>query len=117
MKMKLKPTIIRTARIGEKGFKDKKVRDILKTKEWPFGLAIVKKTTNDIRAGYDKESDVVYYVVRGKSTCTLNGKKYKVKQGDFIVSPRGTVYKNLKGTTLLAISYPVYDREKRVYVE
>ncbi|HIH50473.1 MAG: cupin domain-containing protein [Candidatus Micrarchaeaceae archaeon] len=115
--MTMKPTIIRSTKATESFIKDKKVRDILKTKDWPFGLALVKKTTNDIRAGYDKESDVVYYVLKGKSTCTLNGKKYKVKQGDFIVSPKGTVYKNLKGTTLLAISYPVYDREKRVYVE
>jgi mannose-6-phosphate isomerase-like protein (cupin superfamily) len=113
----MKPTIIRATKVTEKFIKDKMVRDILKTKEWPFGLALVKKTTNDIKAGYDKESDVVYYVVKGKSTCTLDGKKYKVKQGDFIVSPKGTVYKNLKGTTLLAISYPAFDRGKRVYVE
>lgn len=109
--------IIRSTKVTEKFIKDKKVRDVIKTKDWPFGLALVKKTTNDIKAGYDKESDVVYYVVKGKSTCTLNGKKYKVRQGDFIVSPKGTVYKNLKGTVLLAISSPVYDREKRVYVE
>lgn len=113
----MKPTIIHSTGFNEKFIKDKMVKDILKTKDWPFGLALVKKTTNDITAGYDKESNVVYYVVEGKSTCTLNGKKYRVKKGDFIVSPKGTVYKNLKGTTLLAISYPVYDRGKRVYVE
>ena len=115
----MKPQIIRTEKVKKKDMVHKVVVDILKDqKNWPyFGLALVRKTTNDIKAGYDKESNVVYYVVKGKSTCILNGKKYKVKQGDFIVSPKGTVYKNLKGTTLLAISYPVYDRAKRVYVE
>jgi mannose-6-phosphate isomerase-like protein (cupin superfamily) len=114
----VKPQIIRSTKVTEKFIKNKKVKDVLNTKDWPyFSIALVKKTTNDIKAGYDKESNVVYYVLKGKSTCTLNGKKYNVKQGDFIVSPKGTVYKNLKGTTLLAISSPLYKREKRVYTE
>jgi mannose-6-phosphate isomerase-like protein (cupin superfamily) len=114
----MKPTIIRSTKVRQTFIRDKKVRDILDSKDWPyFKIALIKKTTNDIRTGYDKRANVVYYVLKGKSTCTLNGKKYKVKAGDFIVSPKGTLYKNLKGTILLAISSPRFKKEDRVYVE
>jgi len=114
----MKPKIIRSGKTLNKKFRDKMVMDLLDTNDWPyFSLALVKKTTNDIKAGYDKESNVVYYVLKGSATCVLDNKKYKVGQGDMIISPKGTVYKNLKGTLLLAISTPRYDRTKRVYVK
>lgn len=111
--MKLK--IIRAKDLIEKNYGDTKVTDILKTKI--LNLAKVRKTGNDIKLGYDTESDVAYYVLEGQGECVINGKKYKLKKGDCIFYPKGTKYKHLKGLTLLAIASPPFDRKKRVYIE
>lgn len=112
----MKPRIIHSSDVDEKDFGRKKVRDIINQKGWPFSIAIVEKT-DKTKVGYDKESNLVYYVLKGKGTSIINGHKYAVKEGDFIISPKGTKYKNSKGLTLLAISYPRFDRKKRVYAE
>ena len=107
--------IIRSNKLKEKSFGATKVTDILKTKK--FNIAKVRKTGDDIKLGYDKESNVAYYVLEGKGTAVINGKKYHIKKGDCVFYPKGTKYKHLKGFTLLAISCPPFDRKKRVYVE
>ncbi len=112
----MKPRIIHSSSIKKKDFGRKKVQDIINQKDWPFSIAIVEKT-DKTKIGYDKESNIVYYVLKGKGISIINGHKYAVKQGDFIISPKKTKYKNSKGLTLLAISSPRFDRKKRVYVE
>ena len=111
------PKIIKLENLKEENYGDTRVTNILNSKDWPFSIAKVKKIGNDIKTGYDNESDVVYYVLEGKGACILEGKKYNIKKGDCVVSPKRTKYKNLKGLTLLAIAYPRFDRKKRVYVE
>ena len=114
----MKPKIIKAGNLRENNYGATKVTDILNSKEWPyFSIAKVRKTGNDVRTGYDKESNVVYYVLEGKSSCFINGKKYYIQKGDCVILPKGTKYKNLKGLTLLAISYPRFDRKKRVYID
>lgn len=112
----MKPKIIHSSNIKEKDLGRKKVKDIINQKNWPFSIAIVKKV-DKTKIGYDKESNLVYYVLDGKGKSMINGKEYSVKKGDFIILPKGTRYKNSKGLTLLAISYPRFDRSKRVYLE
>ena len=107
--------IIRSKKSKEKDCGDTKTTDILKTKK--FNIAKVRKTGNKVRLGYDTESDVAYYVLEGKGTAVINGKKYQLKKGDCVFYPKGTKYKHLKGLTLLAIASPPFDRKKRVYVE
>jgi len=110
-----KPMIIRSKELTENDYGATKTTDILKTKI--FNIAKVRKVGNDIRLGYDKESDVAYYVLDGKGECVIDGKKYQLKKGDCVYYPKGTKYKHLKGLTLLAIAFPPFDRKKRVYVE
>jgi mannose-6-phosphate isomerase-like protein (cupin superfamily) len=114
----MKPTIIRANRLKEKNYGSTKVTDILNTKIFPkFSIAKVRKIGNDIRTGFDKKSDVAYYVLEGKGISIINNKKYLLKKGDLILLPHGTKYKNMKGLTLLAISNPRFDRKQRVYLE
>jgi len=80
-------------------------------------LALVKKVGDDIKLGYDTESDVIYYVLSGKGKCIIRNKAHIIKKGDAVFVPKGTPYKNLKGLTLLAFSSPRFDRSKRRYLE
>jgi mannose-6-phosphate isomerase-like protein (cupin superfamily) len=110
-----KPIIIRSDELKENDFGATKTTDILKTKT--FNLASVKKVSDDVKLGYDTESDVAYYVLDGEGDCIINHEKYHIKKGDCVFYPKGTRYKHLKGLTLLAIASPPFDRKKRVYVE
>ena len=109
------PIIIRSNELKENDYGATKVTDILKIKI--FNLAKVRKVGDDIKLGYDTESDVAYYVLEGEGDCVINGKKYHLKKGDCVFYAKGTKYKHLKGLTLLAIASPPFDRKKRVYVE
>ncbi|NIO22760.1 MAG: cupin domain-containing protein [Candidatus Aenigmarchaeota archaeon] len=113
----MEPRIIRAEELKEKDFGATKVTDIVDNEDFPFNIAKVRKVGDDIKAGYDKESNVVYYVLEGKGKCVIKGKEYHLKKGDFVIYPKGTIYKHLKGLTLLAIASPPFDRNKRVYVE
>ncbi|NQZ84744.1 MAG: cupin domain-containing protein [Nanoarchaeales archaeon] len=82
-----------------------------------FNIAKIRKIGDDIKTGYDTESDVAYYVLEGKGKCVIKNKEYEIEKGDLIFYPKGTPYKHLKGLTLLAIANPPFDRKKRVYIE
>jgi len=110
-----KPIIIRAEKLKEKDYGATKVVNILKNKI--FSLAKVRKVSDDVKLGFDTESNVAYYVLEGEGECVINEEKYNIKKGDCIFYPKGTKYKHLKGLTLLAIAFPPFDREKRVYVE
>ena len=110
-----KPMIIRSNELAENDYGATKTTDILKTKT--FSIAKVRKVGNDIKLGYDTESDVAYYVLDGKGECVINSKRYQLKKGDCVFYPKGTKYKHLKGLTLLAIASLPYNRKKRVYLE
>jgi len=111
----VEPTIIRADELKEKNHGDTKTTDILKTNI--FNIAKVRKIGDNVKLGFDTESDVAYYILEGEGDCIINGKKHHLKKGDCVFYPKGTKYKHLKGLTLLAIASPPFDRKKRVYVE
>ncbi|MBN1645746.1 cupin domain-containing protein [Candidatus Woesearchaeota archaeon] len=114
----MKARIIRAFELKEKEFGSTKVTDILNEEDWPFfSVAKVVKVGDDIREGIDKESNVAYYVLDGEGVCWIDGRKEFLKKGDCIIYPKGTKYKHMKGLTLLAISSPRFDRNKRKYTE
>ena len=113
----MKPFIIKSSKLKEKDYGATKTTDILNIKGVGFNIAKVRKVGNDIRAGYDKESNVAYYILDGEGDCVINNKKFHIKKGDCVFYPKGTRYKHLKGLTLLAISSPPFDRKKRIYIE
>jgi mannose-6-phosphate isomerase-like protein (cupin superfamily) len=113
----MNPKIIHAEELKKDEYGDTKVTTIVNDSSWPFSVAKVRKTGNNIKEGYDTESSTLYYVLEGKGTCIINGKTHHIKKGDTIIYPQGTSYKHLKGLTLLAISLPRFDRKKRVYLE
>lgn len=110
-----KPIIIREKDLKENDYGATKVIDIIKTEI--ISIAKVRKVNDDVKLGYDTESDVAYYVLEGEGDCIINDKKYHLNKGDCVFYPKGTKYKHLKGLKLLAIASPPFDRKKRVYVE
>jgi len=113
----MEPKIIRAEDLSEEDHGDTKTTSILKINGLKFNIAKIRKVGDDIRLGYDTESDVAYYVLDGEGDCFINGKKYHLKKGDCVFYPKGTKYKHLKGLTLLSMACPPFDRKKRVYVE
>jgi len=107
--------IIRAEDLEEKDHGDTKTTNVFENEK--FSIAKVRKIGNDIKLGYDTESDVAYYVIDGEGDCVINNKPYHLKKGDCVFYPKGTKYKHLNGLTLLAISIPPFDRSKRIYVE
>jgi len=113
----MKPKIIKAEDLKEEDYGATKTTKILDIENSRFNIAKIRKIGNDIKLGYDTESDVAYLVLEGEGDCIINGKKHHIKKGDCVFYPKGTKYKHLKGLTLLAISCPPFDRKKRVYVE
>ena len=111
----MKFKIIKSEELKENDYGSTKTANILKTKK--FSIARVRKISNDVKLGYDTESDVAYYVLEGNGDCIINNKKYHLKKGDCVFYPKGTKYKHLEGLTLLAVASPPFDRKKRKYVE
>ncbi len=94
-----------------------KVVDLLATKEYPkLSVAWVKRI-EDGKMGYDTKSDTAYYVLEGNGISTINGKRHRISKGDLVFIPKGTKYKNSKGLTFLAISYPRFNMKYQISVE
>jgi mannose-6-phosphate isomerase-like protein (cupin superfamily) len=111
----MKPKIIMSKELKEKNYGATKTIDILKTSI--VSIAKIRKVSDDVKHGYDAESDVAYYVLEGEGDCVIDGKRYHIKKGDCVFYPKGTRYKHLKGLTLLAIASPPFKRNKRKYFE
>ncbi len=107
--------VIRSENLKEDDFGVIKVTNIINSEDWPFSIAKVKKVGNDLKKGVNLESSVAYYVLEGKGTFIIEKKEYNIKKGDCILIPKGIKYNSLKGLTLLAISLPRYDKDKRIY--
>lgn len=113
----MEPKIIRAEELEEEDHGATKTTKILNIGGLKFSIAKIRKISNDVKLGYDTESDVAYYVLDGEGDCIINSKKYHIKKGDCVFYPKGTKYKHLKGLTLLSVSSPPFDRKKRVYIE
>lgn len=111
----MKATIIRGDDLVENDHGDTKTTNIFDCEA--FNVAKVRKIGDDIKTGYDTESDVAYYVMEWEWNAVIDWEKVHVKKWDLIFYPKGTPYKHLKWLTLLAISNPPFDRNKRVYTE
>lgn len=53
------------------------------------GLAVVEKA---IRPHYQKVSDEIYYVVRGRGRLTVGGETRELSEGDVVAIPKGQVH-------------------------
>lgn len=76
----------------------------------------MRKDGDYVRLGYDAESDIADYVLDGEGDCIIDGVRHHIRRGDCVFYPKGTMYRHLKGLTLLAISVPPFDRKSRIYL-
>ena len=80
----MKPKIIRAEELKENDHGDTKTTSILSVKGLKFNIAKIRKVGNNIKLGYDTESDVAYYVLEGEGDCVINGETYHLKKGDCV---------------------------------
>ena len=107
--------IIRSEDLIGNDYGDTRVTDIFGCEA--FNEAKVRKIGDDVKSGYDSESDVAFYVLEWEGKCVVDGEEYFLKKGDLVFYPKWTTYKHLEGLTLLAIANPPFDWKKRVYIE
>ena len=78
-------------------------------------LSIAKvKIVGEQKFGLNTESDIAYYVLEGSGKFYIEDDILEVKKGDTIFIPKKTKYKDSGQLTLLAISVPKFNRDKRV---
>lgn len=106
--------VIKSEEIEENDFGSIKVQNLLADPNYEkFSVAVVK-IVGEQKFGLDKESDTSYYVLNGEGKFFIEDKEFSVKKGDLVFIPKNTKYKDSGQLTLLAISCPRFDREKRV---
>jgi len=91
-----------------------RVTTILDSADCPHISVNKVEVTGEQRPGYDQQSDMAYYVLKGEGTFTIDGNEYSVCEGDLVYIPKGTTYHDTAGLTLLAIATPRFDPKQRV---
>ena len=94
-----------------------KLKNMLNDRDWPFSINWIQRTSNETKVGYEDEQTVAYYVLDGNGEVLIDGESFQVSKGDIVAFPRGVRWKFMQGLTLLAVSNPPYDRQKRKYTE
>jgi mannose-6-phosphate isomerase-like protein (cupin superfamily) len=54
-----------------------------------IGMAVVEKS---IRPHYQKVSDEIYFLLRGRGRITVGGETQELREGDVVAIPRGAVH-------------------------
>lgn len=113
----MKPQIIRGDEIKKNDFRSIEVQNLIDDEAYK-NLSVAKvKIKGDQKLGLDQESDTAYYVLEGDGKFFIEDDEFTVKKGDLVFIPRGIKYKDAGDLTLLAISTPRFDRDKRVRLE
>jgi mannose-6-phosphate isomerase-like protein (cupin superfamily) len=113
----VKYKIIKPAHVEEKNLGAIAVQNLFFDKHMN-NLSVAKVTlTGEQTFGYNKESDVAYYVLQGRGKFHFETKTESVKKGDLIFIPKNTKYKDSGKLTLLAIATPKFDGKKRVHIK
>ncbi len=113
----MKFKIIKSKEIEKKEFGPIKVQNLLSEENYDtFSVARVE-IIGEQKFGLDKRSDMAYYVLEGKGRFYIEDKVFNVEKGDLIFIPKNTKYKDEGSLTLLAISVPKFDRDKREHFD
>jgi mannose-6-phosphate isomerase-like protein (cupin superfamily) len=113
----MEPTHIKSEDVEVNDFGVIQVQDLLNAPGYEdFSVAKVI-LTGEQKFGSNPECDVAYFVLEGEGTFFFEDKEFSVKKGDLVFIPKNTKYKDSGDVTLLAISSPRYDGEKRESIE
>jgi mannose-6-phosphate isomerase-like protein (cupin superfamily) len=109
----MEPKHIKPEDIEENDFGAIKVQNILNNTDYEkFSVAKVK-IIGEQKFSSNPNSDLVYFVLEGNGKFLIEDKEFCVKKGDLIFIPKNTKYKDSGKLTLLAVSSPRFDRDKR----
>ncbi|MFA5174509.1 MAG: cupin domain-containing protein [Candidatus Pacearchaeota archaeon] len=90
-----------------------KVQNLLNNPDYArFSIAKVKLTGQQ-KFGLNSESDLAYFVLEGEGKFFVEDKEFYAKKGDLVYIPKNTKYKDSGNLTLLAVSSPRFDGDKR----
>jgi mannose-6-phosphate isomerase-like protein (cupin superfamily) len=109
----MEPEHIKSEDIEENDFGVIKVQNLLNNPNYEkFSVAKVK-IVGEQKFGSNPNSDLAYFVLEGEGKFFIEDKAFSVKKGDLIFIPKNTKYKDSGNLTLLAISSPRFDKNKR----
>lgn len=109
----MKAKHIKSENTEENDFGVIKVQNLLNNADYEkFSVAIVK-IVGEQKFGSDPNSDLAYFVLEGEGKFFVEDKEFSVKKGDLIFIPKNTKYKDSGPLTLLALSSPRFNRDKR----
>jgi len=104
---------IKSENIEENDFGVIKVQNLLNNPDYEnFSVAIVR-IVGEQKFGSDPNCDLAYFVLEGEGNFFVEDKEFSVKKGDLIFIPKNTKYKDSGPLTLLTLSSPRFDRDKR----
>jgi mannose-6-phosphate isomerase-like protein (cupin superfamily) len=110
----MKVKYIKSKDVEVKDFKVIEVQNLFAEESYKK-LSVAKvKIKGTQKFGKDLESDSAFYVLEGKGTFYVGDEKFLVEKGDLIFIPKNTLYKDEGKLTLLVISVPKFDRNKRI---
>lgn len=75
------------------------------------------KLQGDQKYGFDKKSDIFYYILDGEGKFFTEDEIINVTIGDLIYIPKNTKYKDEGNLRLLAISCPKFNSSNHVYLD
>ena len=105
---------IRSADIPEDDFGSVVVQNLLDEPNYEK-LSVAKvKIVGEQKFGLDQESDNAYYVLEGSGKFYFEDETIEVTKGDLVFIPKNTKYRDSGQLTLLAISVPKFNRDKRL---
>lgn len=66
-----------------------------------------------------KKCDRIYYVIKGVAIFTIGDKKQEVKEGEYMLIPKNTIYSYKPKTKIkvIEINTPPYDMKSEVFYE
>jgi len=109
----MEPKHIKSEDIEENDLGVIKVQNLLNNPDYEkFSVAKVK-IIGEQKFGSDPNSDLAYFVLEGEGKFFVGNKEFPVKKGDLMFIPKNTKYKDSGPLTLLAVSSPRFDRDKR----
>lgn len=80
------------------------------------GLVYVESNAGHFQEFYDRRSTFIYYVLSGRGSFYLNGKKTSVKATDVVVAPPRTKIYYLGTMKLILVTVPAWRAKNEVHV-
>jgi len=86
----------------------------IKLKGASVAFITLKGTNCKVR---NKRSDSFYFILKGNGVFDVDGKKYKVKKGDLVFIPKGTVYFDSGNMDMVVFCNPRFEAKSVEYLK